>query len=352
MKLIKRLYLRFLTARRPAPFEPQTITRVLCLRYDRIGDMIVSLPFIEQLKRQWPTLQIDILASQANAPIATLSPYLNHVFVRERSLLRILDQLITLRRKRYDIVADLNHAVAKHSIYDILCIAPKHVLSPYKEGRYGLSGAQLPLFDLMPSAHPKGMNRPIGDVYLDMLLPLRLKKPMQYRYNLGATSRANNRSVNIPTVLFNHAGSRPENTLNERQIVQILQLLHKTCPSHKILWSPSPELRSQALSIIHDLPTLNRVELAEPTPSIEDLIHLMENCELTVTPDTALVHLACALKMPLIAFYGGSKVHNIQWQPVSVAPFKIFEAPERSVKSLCIEGVAQEIREFLHSAIL
>src|SRR5690242_16298587 len=50
--------------------------RVLFLRHDRIGDMIVTTGVLRAIARSHPTIELDVLASPANAPIIRTAPWL------------------------------------------------------------------------------------------------------------------------------------------------------------------------------------------------------------------------------------------------------------------------------------
>ena len=52
----------------------QSVKSVLFLRYDRIGDMIVTTPIFRSLKEINPRLTIGVFASEANAEIIRYNP--------------------------------------------------------------------------------------------------------------------------------------------------------------------------------------------------------------------------------------------------------------------------------------
>ena len=58
--------------------------RVLFLRHDRIGDMIVSTAAIQAIAAAHPNLVLDVLASPANAPVLSGFPGVRKVVVFDR----------------------------------------------------------------------------------------------------------------------------------------------------------------------------------------------------------------------------------------------------------------------------
>ena len=56
------------------PLRPETLRRVLLVRYDRIGDAVITTPFIEALRTLAPEATIDVLASPGNAVVFRHDP--------------------------------------------------------------------------------------------------------------------------------------------------------------------------------------------------------------------------------------------------------------------------------------
>jgi ADP-heptose:LPS heptosyltransferase len=95
----------------PAPRAPPDWDarehRVLYLRYDRIGDMILATGIIEAIVRAHPSVKVDVLASPTNAAVLQGNPHVGRVvlFDKQRpwTYARTLRQI---RRARYDAVLD------------------------------------------------------------------------------------------------------------------------------------------------------------------------------------------------------------------------------------------------------
>jgi len=71
-------FLRFRKTARPCREE---IRRILFLRYDRIGDMVVSTAALKALKHLFPGSHLAVLASSSNAPILHHNPSVDQVMV-------------------------------------------------------------------------------------------------------------------------------------------------------------------------------------------------------------------------------------------------------------------------------
>lgn len=95
----------------PAPRTPPEWDtrphRVLYLRYDRIGDMILATGIIEAIVRAHPSVTVDVLASPANAAVLEGNPHIGQVVLFEKQRpWTYLRTLRKIRRTRYDAVLD------------------------------------------------------------------------------------------------------------------------------------------------------------------------------------------------------------------------------------------------------
>src|SRR5436305_9028806 len=90
-------------SRRPAV----PLRKVLFLRPDRIGDMVISLGVLRAIAEAQEGLEFHVLASPANAPVARGEGYVRRVHVLDRKHpIRWPATVVRLRRERYDAVVD------------------------------------------------------------------------------------------------------------------------------------------------------------------------------------------------------------------------------------------------------
>ncbi|MEK6649735.1 MAG: glycosyltransferase family 9 protein, partial [Bacteroidota bacterium] len=94
--------------RRPAP-DPGELSaaRVLLIRQDRIGDVLVSTPLIVALQQALPGLTFDMLVSTNNQVALAGVPAIRRGWVYERSFASMVRLLRSIRREQYDVAVDL-----------------------------------------------------------------------------------------------------------------------------------------------------------------------------------------------------------------------------------------------------
>ena len=62
--------------------------RVLFIRYERIGDMIMATSLIRNIAMALPGGKIDVLATPTTAPVLEGNPYVGNVLLLERKSMR------------------------------------------------------------------------------------------------------------------------------------------------------------------------------------------------------------------------------------------------------------------------
>jgi ADP-heptose:LPS heptosyltransferase len=349
MQALKAFLLRKLTQKKKCAFDPSRIKTIVVFRYDRIGDLIVSLPLLQSLHHGFPDAKINVITSKVNDCIASICPFIQGTLVKPKRVISWLHVLLTLRTESIDLVIDLNHAVAPHTLFATLIINPKHVASPYKDGRWNVKGTDLELFDLMPARHPDGYDRPISQTYLDIARLLDCPITSAEKYPLPTLPRPKN----IPDkyIVLNYRGSRENMQLPVKDITHILTYVHTQHPDFTIV---IPAMIGDHEGLLHLTKPFGGVRILPPTATIEPLLPAIQHATLVITPDTAIVHLACAYAVRLISIYTADEALFQQWQPINQAPTTILRSQaSRDLIGYCkielIEAIDQHLQAVTHT---
>ena len=103
--LIIRRILLFLPGllNRKRRLKSKSIRRILLLRHDRVGDMVLSTPLFKALKTRYPDAKITVLASESNHEILRHSPHVDQILVYKG----IRNFVGEMRKKKFDMAIDL-----------------------------------------------------------------------------------------------------------------------------------------------------------------------------------------------------------------------------------------------------
>lgn len=104
--LLSPLYLLF--AKKSSQIKLSKIKKILFIRTDRIGDLVLSTPTVKALKEAFPGSELIVLASPCNQSLLFHNPYVDKVFVYDQKLglshkIGIIKQL---RKYGFDLAID------------------------------------------------------------------------------------------------------------------------------------------------------------------------------------------------------------------------------------------------------
>lgn len=143
--------------------------------FGQLGDVVLSLPALAALRRQFPTSHIAVMTGKVPDQVVTLSGLADEVIMVDRVELRdgpklrsigkIFSFVRQMRRRPVDLVIDL-HSLPETNILAFLTKAGYRLLA----NRENRSLDRLSNF--RPSPLPEDKTRHLSDRYLDVLMPL------------------------------------------------------------------------------------------------------------------------------------------------------------------------------------
>lgn len=306
IRILVRLMRRPANARPPWGSRP---FRVLFLRHDRAGDMIVSTGVMRAIARSHPTITLDVLASPANAAIIDGADYVDQVIrFDKRRLGHYLPTAMRLRRARYDAVVDC--MVTAPSVTTLLLI--------YASGasyRVGIAGrGNDAAFNLTVPADNRmdahmvdllAALAPAFDVNLDQVE----RQPV---LAITADERARAESVwgarspdGGSRALINVSAGTAEREWSEANYVAVMRHLRQLQPgvTLRVISAPNETERGQAIARAGE-------GAYAQTPSIRDALALVATSDFVFTPDTSIAHAASAFQIPTVAIFVRGKAER------------------------------------------
>lgn len=355
MRTLKRIALRWLGSGISRHFNAKDVRRILVFRYDRIGDMVVTTPFLVALGRRFSDARIDILCSRINAPVAQGLPGIDQLIIHRPSLQGLM-QIFQLRENRYDLVIDLNHSVIWYDLIAIRLLGAVNVASVHKDGRYGVAGEDLRLYNLMAPRHPLGMRRAISDVYIDLAKTLTGRighEDLSYTFALCSAEVQAARchigvSVGDLVVGVNQHGGRPSMSLRDQDMLALCRHIRQTLPQAIILWFTTSATFAGVQKLSQGLED-DRLRVWRPTDSIRPVMALMSHVKLLITPDTSLVHIAATFKVPVVAVYANESELMVQWIPRNTEVTVIRSNHPKSLEGYSGDELIHETGVLLHT---
>ncbi|HEY8514812.1 MAG TPA: glycosyltransferase family 9 protein [Candidatus Binatia bacterium] len=345
----KRLALRvleWLVARHAAPGAlawDERPHRVLFLRHDRIGDMILSTGLIRAIAGSHPKLTLDVLASPINAPILRAEPAVGDVVVLDRTRPWTYPAVLRrLRRARYDAVVDC--MVTAPSLTTLLLM-----LASGARERIGVARDDNRSFYTVPLP-PRADARHIVE-HLSALLaafgiePARAK--LEPRIVLTEdelrTGEERWRALAPETtrlrILVNVSSGKAARHWPDERFVAAIEHLRRRAPDACIGLIGAPDERERTLAI-----ALRTGVEHVATPGIRDALALLAAADLVFTPDTSIGHGASAFGKPAVVMFLDGKPPL--WGLYG-APGWSLASPDQSLASLPLEPVLEALDALL-----
>ncbi len=338
------------------PLNLSQVRSVLILRYDKIGDMVVTLPVFRILKTRNPRLKIGVLASEVNCELAAGNRNIDDLFILPRNPISQLKLLWRIRKQRYDVVLDF--IFNRMSSGGLVCNlagsgATKIGMGPAPYGFYfnvllSIPRGTTPMVEMLIEfvAQVFGIDVPREERALGLEISTTAKSKVDEFLGRHRLSRRRQGLDDLSYVVFNVSAGQPNKRLREGQIFGILSALGRRLDLRTVVIA-SPEDGRMARAVVARSESLNSLFFPDSGQSnLNEVASLLEGAIATVTPDTAIVHIASAVSTPVFGVFTPLQVTD-EWLPHKV-PYKLVVAPEGKPASAIELSVLEEgMNEFL-----
>lgn len=328
---------------RPTPLlRPDAHSRILFLRQDRIGDVLVSLPLLRVLHTHFPAAQKELLLSRNNwGAVHAVRPYVQRCWRYDKRPLSLTQLLLELRRQRFDIVVDLtdNPSTTSSLLLELLRAPVRLGIAKGNDAAYT---------HVVPSAHRAHVH--IVERLARLLLPFGidpLAEDLRLEYPLTAEDRQWACTVLGPCrgayrVGINIAASHPSKYWGRAQWFGFLQVLRQRHRDAELLLFASPAYAAELRALAH----ATGVRAAPVVASFHSFAALLEQCHILITPDTAAVHLAAAWQRPCVVLYVWDRPDLMPWLPYG-SPHEAVYTRQGSLRGIAVEEAAAAFERLL-----
>jgi ADP-heptose:LPS heptosyltransferase len=351
------LRLIFRNPRKDSPIDIQTIKSLLILRYDRIGDMIVTTPIFRNLKKANPALKIGVFASETNAEIIRCNPYVDIIYVLHSNLLKLFVEILKARKYKYEIV--LNMIFNRTTTGGILAniISPSGIKIGQGDDKYKfyfnriipLQRDSQRMVDTLSLLIKESVNLqvPVTELGYDIFIDDTSRSNVN---SFLKTNRLNPRQVKDSHyqafIVFNLSASDRWTRFSVEQVMTIAAMLGEMNDFVTVItYAPNDlEMKFAAEKAKNNSHCMIFPEKGDAT--LLELAALVEGAYCVITPDTSLVHFASAMGTPVIGFYSSAKEKN-EWMPFQVRHNVCFSENKLPVSSLASSVMIKTINDFL-----
>ena len=327
--------------------------RVLFIRYERIGDMIMATSLIRNIAESLPGGKIDVLATPTTAPVLEGNPYVSNVLMLERKSMRSYMQLMKrLRRERYTVMVD-----GRINNPPIFTSTPLLMYAGQARFRVGARGdrkpriynVSVPEWDRVNHyiegskqlAVPFGVNPDSVDWQPEIFLSPEERSRAEEKWN-QARSLVAKESVGPQGItkglLVNLSASEPKRRWPDGKFIATLRAARDRAPDIPIIVMGLPaewESVQKVANAIRALPV--------ETPQLRDAFALVGTADLVFTPDTSISHAASAFRKPSLVLLKREHKPYAPWN----TPGEIIAWNEAEIHQMPHERVAKALNKLL-----
>jgi len=268
--------------------------RILIIQLKRAGDVIITTPMAEMLRRRFPQARIDFLVDPHFSIVLLNNPYLTSILRFDRR--RPWKTYLEVRRNRYDWILDFQSSPRS---VPLVALSGAPVKAGYRVkfwGRFFSHAVRRPGRELM-SEGKRGL--------LDLLADFPKGVP-ERRVFLTDEERRNARALFPPADSAPWIGLIPPHRHSSRRwparyFADVAARWERS--GHPVALFCGPGERAYIEAIRASIPDSKQVYVIEPD-TLRDFAAALERCRLFVTNDNGPMHLAIAVGKPTVVVFG------------------------------------------------
>jgi len=347
---------------------PTTLEKILIIKPSSLGDIVLALPALSALRRNFPDAQISWLIRPEFGPLLENHPYLNEIISFDRKFLgkawyhpkafaSLVSLILRLRRSKFDAVFDFQ------GLFRTACLA---YLSGCKI-RFGIANARelAHLFYTHKVVQDQNCIH-LVDYYLKIIKAAgatNVEVKFEIPVNPTDVDSANRLLASHDIRAGDYVVFVPGSAHSDKcwPVERFASLADRISSKFDL---PIISVGTESVkSIVDQIKNLTDVQIANLAglTSLGELIALLKTAKLVVSNDTGPGHIAAALGTPLVMMFSWSN-------PARIAPYGRAECmvarepysrglkikstdPKHSIKSITVDEVFQKVCEQIRGSV-
>ncbi|OGW94480.1 MAG: lipopolysaccharide heptosyltransferase II [Omnitrophica bacterium RIFCSPLOWO2_01_FULL_45_24] len=297
----------------------QKYKKILIVRMDKIGDLVLSTPAIKAVRDTYPDSYIAVLVRPYAREIIEGNPYINEVITYDKTngdkgLLKNIRFILNLRKKKFDLALVL-HPKNRTHIFLFLAGIPARIGYDKKLG--------VLLTKKIPHIKQYGLKHEI-DYTLDLLRYIGVEPKEKALYvpvnkasekKIGGIFAENGISEDDMVITIHPGSSCPSKRWRAEHFAKVADSLAQNYKA-KIVIIAGPGDKDFGDKTA-ELMKSKKTNLSCKT-TIADLASILKRTRLFISNDSGPVHIACAVGAPTIAIFGRNDrgLSPTRWRPV------------------------------------
>ncbi len=304
------------------PLNASKFKKILLLRYDVLGDMIVTTPLFNVLKSKLPNVEIHVLGTTRNVGLLSYDNRISKVLCYEKTVSSLMKIRREAKAEGYDCILPLvfnkstNAGLWANWMGGSKTVKIGWTNSWRRELYKSLYNAQIPSIEApgdkmtMSQIIVYFACKSFGWKYSSDLVKLSIvlaPKHEQFAHEYYYQFKEHK------TVLINVSAGKVSREMPVDTVSTLIKLLTDTYPHCVVLLNATKQDTDKAKHLESQFP--GKVQILPYSPDVLNFCALVKLCNVVISPDTAIIHIASTFDIPVVGLYKNSEHHCKEWGP-------------------------------------
>jgi ADP-heptose:LPS heptosyltransferase len=305
-----------------------------------LGDMVMSVGFVNQLHNFFPGAQVSFIAKKGIHELLSFFPPHEHHFIFDRN-----------EYKGFSGLLKFGHTIRNKAKFDLFFCLPDSLSSAIMGAATGARqrvGYKKELRQLLLTHSfnkPEGLHR--VEEYIQLLSLFTHRKAGPVNVSLKHSFQKEN------FIVVNINSEASSRRLTVSKAVEVLtEVVCRT--ERKIIMIGAPKERDFAEQVIHTAGLLARVENRVGTTNLSELAEILARAQAMLSTDSGPAHLCNALGTPVVVLFGAGNEKNTA--PYDISKRTVIRLGKLSCepcqKNICVRYAVPQCLEQLNSSLI
>jgi ADP-heptose:LPS heptosyltransferase len=321
--------------------DPQKITRVLFIRPEKLGDMVISLPVFHNLKKLYPHIEIYTICSPKNIAIVKDDEHIAGNYLYTKHIFRDIAAVRRVRKLKVDAVVDM---VCDDSV-TALFLTQYSSPSAWRIGlgknrhcryydfnyKYRTEDEAHVIDNTMKLLTAFGIDTTTAETHVPPTVPEKFYQAADtFLQSLNGSTPGGIIGLNI-------SAGRPTRVWPEDKNAALLEKILAVYPGYRVVISSDPKERDRAVALANRFDS--RVDPLPAGLNLLEVSAVISRMKMLITPDTSLVHIARSFKVPVVGLYTRFNKNFTLWRPYNQETGAVISGNDYNIFDIEVDDV-------------